>query len=142
MSNRARGASDHIKVFSTRQEQHYLTASGVASSCSNHFRSALASASTSPLPARQHPIPLPSRLPTPNPSLLSKQTQPYQTPMSPSGYILFYDRLWHVDLLNLSSSCHHESECSITGLQKESLSGIWETVTFLQTVVKSGLPCS
>ncbi len=75
----------------------------------------LASGSTSPLPARQHPVPLPPRLHKPCASLLCKQTLSYQSAMSPFEYILS-DCLWRVDLLCLLSqlpSCirtwHHRT---------------------------------
>lgn len=92
----------------------------------------LASGSTSSLPARQHPIPLPPRIHKPSASLLSKQTASYQTRMSPCGYIMS-DCLWLMDLLCLLSSCHHVSKHGITGLQNESFCRLCEMVTFVQT---------
>lgn len=141
VSKWARGASDHIKVCCRRrQEQHYLTASRGASSRSHHFRSALASASTSPLPARQHPVALPSRLHHPihlssvnKHSLIKLRWAPLGISclMTASGMWICF-AYYQAAIMDLS----------ITGLQNESLSGICETVTFLQIEVKSDLPCS
>lgn len=110
------------------EETHLALTSFPLSACFRiHITTASQTASRTP-PTSTH---------KPCASLLSKQTLSYQTAMSPCGYILS-DCLWHVDLLCLLSSCHHESEHGITGLQNESLSRLWEMVTFVQT----DIPCS